>query len=148
MNVLLLDRITNLGDLGDEVRVKPGYARNFLIPQGLALKATEANRKLFSEREEELKKLAIDRLEGAEKRAAQLEDLEITVLARAIEGGRLYGSVGPVEIAREISDLGIEVSKSEVKLAGGVIRELGEYEVEIRVHADVARTIRVIVDTE
>ncbi len=148
MNVLLLDRVTNLGDLGDEVRVKPGYARNFLIPQGLALKATSENRKVFEEREEELKERAIARLEGAEKRAALLQDLEITVAARAIDSTRLYGSVGPVEIAREISELGIEVNKSEVKLLGGVIRELGEYEVEIRVHADVASTIKVIVDAE
>ena len=148
MNVLLLDRVTNLGDLGDEVRVKPGYARNYLIPQGLALKATDANRKVFAEREAELKQLAIERLEGAEKRAALLEDLEITILARSVDAGRLYGSVGPVEIAKEITDLGIEVNKSEVKMAAEVIREVGEYEVEIRVHADVSRTVRIIVDAE
>ncbi|MCY3884768.1 MAG: 50S ribosomal protein L9 [Gammaproteobacteria bacterium] len=148
MNVLLLDRVTNLGDLGDEVRVKPGFARNYLIPRGLALKATDENRKVFAEREQELKAMAVERLEGAEKRAALLDDLEITILARAVDASRLYGSVGPVEIAREISDLGIEVNKSEVKLTTGAIRELGEFEVEIRVHADVSRIVRVIVDAE
>ena len=148
MNVLLLDRITNLGNLGDEVRVKDGYARNFLIPQNLALKATAENRQVFAEREAELKQISIERLEGAEKRAAQLEDLEITILARAMEEGRLYGSVGPVEISRSLTDLGVAISKSEVRMPEGVIRETGEYEVDIQVHADVSRTIHVIVDAE
>lgn len=145
MNVLLLDRVTNLGDIGDEVRVKNGYARNYLIPQGLALKATPENRKIFEDREEELRAQAIEKLEGAEKRAAQLEDLEVTILQRALGEGRLYGSVGPVEISRALADLGIEVNKSEVKMPLGPIREVGEFDVDIQVHADVSRTVHVIV---
>lgn len=145
MNVLLLDRVTNLGDIGDEVRVKNGYARNYLIPQGFALKATPENRKIFADREEELRAQAIEKLEGAEKRAAQLEDLEVTILQRALGEGRLYGSVGPVEISRALANLGIEVNKSEIKMPLGPIREVGEFDVDIQVHADVARTVHVIV---
>ena len=145
MNVLLLDRVTNLGDIGDEVRVKNGYARNYLIPQGLALKATTENRKIFADREEELRALAIEKLEGAERRAAQLTDLEVTILQRALGEGRLYGSVGPVEISRALANLGIEVNKSEIKMPLGPIREIGEHDVDVQVHADVARTVHVIV---
>lgn len=145
MNVLLLDRVTNLGDIGDEVRVKNGYARNFLIPQGLALKATPENRKVFADREEELRAQAVAKLEGAEKRAAQLVDLEVSILQRALGEGRLYGSVGPVEISRALANLGIEVNKSEIKMPLGPIREIGEFDVDIQVHADVVRTVHVIV---
>ena len=145
MNVLLLDRVTNLGDIGDEVKVKNGFARNYLIPQGLALKATPENRTIFADREEELRAQAIEKLEGAEKRAAQLEDLEVTILQRALGEGRLYGSVGPVEISRALENLGIEVNKSEIKMPLGPIREIGEFDVDIQVHADVSRTIHVIV---
>lgn len=145
MNVLLLDRVTNLGDIGDEVRVKNGYARNYLIPQGLALKANSENRKIFADREEELRAHAVEKLEGAERRAAQLADLEVTILQRALGEGRLYGSVGPVEISRALTNLGIEISKSEVKLPLGPIRELGEFDVNIQIHADVVRTVHVIV---
>ncbi len=145
MNILLLDRVTNLGDIGDEVRVKSGYARNYLIPQGLALRATEENRNEFAAREAELRASAIEKLEGAEKRAAQLEDLTITILQRSLGEGRLYGSVGPIEVARTLQQLGIEVHKSEIKMPLGSIRETGEFEVEIQIHADVSRTIQVIV---
>lgn len=146
MNVLLLERVNKLGDVGDEVRVKNGYARNYLIPQGLAMKATEESRQLFKEREEELRANAIEKLEGAEQRAAQLEDLTITILQRTLGEGRLYGSVGPIEITKELAELGIEVHKSEIRIPVGVIRETGEYEVEIHIHADVSRTIQVIVE--
>ena len=145
MNILLLDRVTNLGDIGDEVRVKNGFARNFLIPKGIALKATPENRKIFADREQELRAQAIEKLAGAEKRAAQLDDLEITILQRARDEGRLYGSVGPVEISRALTNLGIEINKSEIKMPLGPIREVGEFDVDIQIHADVVRTVHVIV---
>ena len=97
MNVLLLERVANLGDLGDEVKVKNGFARNYLIPRGLALKATPDNRKIFEDREAELREKAIAKLQGAEQRAAQLTDLTLTILQRSLGEGRLYGSVGPLE---------------------------------------------------
>ena len=148
MNVLLLDRVTNLGALGDEVEVRNGYARNFLIPFGKAMRATSKNREIFAQRRAELEAAAVARLEGAEKRAALLEDLEITILARVGEGGKLYGSVGPIEIANTLTDLEIEVNRSEVRMPEGPIRETGEYSVEIHVHADVSRTINVLVVAE
>ena len=148
MRVLLLDRIANLGDLGDEVNVKNGFARNYLIPHKLAWRATDESRKHFETLREELKQRAIEKLEGAERRAAQLEDQTITILMRVAESERLYGSVGPVEICRALDAQGIEVHKSEVRMPDGVIREKGEYEVEIQVHPSVTRTITVIVEEE
>ena len=148
MNIILLDRITNLGALGDEVNVKNGYARNFLIPQHKALRATDENRKYFDEQRAELESLAIEKLEGAQKRAAQLEEKTITYFARVAEGGRLYGSVGPVEIARILTSEGVEVHKNEVRMPTGIIRETGEYEVDVQVHADIVRTVTVIVEQE
>ena len=145
MNVLLLDRVTNLGDIGDEVRVKNGYARNYLIPKGFALKATPENRGIFADREKELRAQAVEKLEGAERRAAQLEDLEITIVQRSLDEGRLYGSVGPVEISRALANLGIEINKSEIKMPIGPIREVGEFDVDIQIHADVVRTVHVII---
>ncbi|MCY4094217.1 MAG: 50S ribosomal protein L9, partial [Gammaproteobacteria bacterium] len=103
MKVLLLDRIANLGDLGEEVSVKNGFARNYLLPQKLALRSTDENRKRFEEMREELQRRVIERLEGAERRAAQLDDKTLTILMRVAEGGRLYGSVGPVEISTELA---------------------------------------------
>ena len=148
MRVLLLDRIANLGDLGDEVNVKNGFARNYLIPHKLAWRATDESRKHFETLREELKQRAIEKLEGAERRAAQLEDQTITILMRVAESERLYGSVGPVEICRALEVQGIEVHKSEVRMPDGVIREKGEYEIEIQVHPSVNRTITVIVEEE
>ncbi|MCE2407672.1 MAG: 50S ribosomal protein L9 [Pseudomonadales bacterium] len=131
MKVLLLDRIANLGDLGEEVSVKNGFARNYLLPQKLALRSTQMR--------EELQQRVIERLEGAERRAAQLDDKTLTILMRVAEGGRLYGSVGPVEISTELAKQGIEIHKSEVRMPHGVLREVGEYEVQIHIHAEVIR---------
>ena len=148
MKVLLLDKIAKLGDLGDEVSVKNGYARNYLLPQKLALRASDENRQRFEQMREELEQRVIQKLEGAEKRAAQLDDLTLTILMRVAEGGRLYGSVGPVEISTELAKLGIEIHKSEVRMPLGVLRELGEYEIEIHIHAEVVRTITVFIEQE
>ena len=148
MRVLLLDRIGNLGDLGDEVNVKNGFARNYLIPKKLAWRATDESRRHFEELREELKQRAIEKLEGAEQRAAQLEDRTLTILMRVAESDRLYGSVGPIEIASELVAQGIEVHKSEVKMPDGVIRTTGEFEIEIQIHPEVSRSITVIIQPE
>jgi len=148
MNVILLERIGNLGDLGEEVVVKPGFARNFLIPQGKAVRATEANRAEFEQRRAELEKQAAEVLGEAEKRAAQLEGMAVTIVVKAGEEGKLYGSVGTQDIADAIAAKGVEVEKSEVKLPEGTIRELGEYEIDIQPHSDVMVTIQLSVVAE
>ena len=147
MQVLLLEKVQNLGDLGDEVVVKSGYARNFLLPQRKALRATDENRKVFESRRQELETQAIEKLQGAERRAAQLDDFSVTILTRTSDGTRLYGSVGTVEIAKELGELGIDVHKSEIILSEH-IREVGEYQVNIQVHADIVKTITVFIQPD
>ena len=119
MNIILLERVGNLGDLGDQVVVKNGYARNYLIPIGKAVRATEANRKTFETRRAELERVANAKLTGAAERAAKLAGQRVTVIARASDEGRLYGSVGTVEIARALTEAVLPVAKSEVRLPEG-----------------------------
>ena len=137
MNVILLERIGNLGDLGEEVAVKRGFARNFLIPQGKAVRATAENRAVFEERRAELERLANERLGGAQDRAAKLEGMSVTIVAKAGEEGKLYGSVGTQDIADAVTAKGAEVEKSEVRLPEGAIRAIGEYEIDLQLHSDV-----------
>jgi large subunit ribosomal protein L9 len=149
MNVILLERIRNLGDLGEEVGVRPGFARNFLIPQGKAVRATEANRKVFEARRAELERVSNDRLVAAQARAAQLADLQVTITAKSGEEGKLYGSVGTQDIADAVTAArGVEVVKSEVRLPTGVIRVVGEYEIDLHLHSDVTVTVKVVVVPE
>ena len=148
MNVILLDKLPNVGDLGDEVTVKAGYARNYLIPQGKAVQANEANRKVFEERRAELERAANDKLSEAEARAAKLDEFSVRIVVRAGDEGKLYGSVGTQDIADAVVASGVEVLRSEVRLPEGVIRSVGEYEVDIQLHSDVTRTIQVVVDPE
>tara|TARA_B100000809_G_scaffold44522_1_gene38856 strand:+ start:4398 stop:4844 length:447 start_codon:yes stop_codon:yes gene_type:complete len=148
MNVILMERVTNLGDLGEEVVVRNGYARNFLLPQGKVVRATEKNREVFEAQRSELEASAVERLSEAEQRAHRLEDCSVTIVARTGEEGKLYGSVGTVEIAQALSDMGIEVRKSEVIMSEGAIRITGEYKVDIHLHADVTRSINVAVVAE
>lgn len=147
MQVILLERIRNLGDLGDEVPVKNGYGRNFLIPQGKAVRATKANREMFESRRAELEAQAEAKLSGAKGRAAGLEGVTVTVAARADEG-KLYGSVGPREVADALVKAGHEVELAEVKMPVGPIREVGEYEVDVLLHSDVTASVGVIVIAE
>ena len=148
MNVILLERIGNLGNLGDEVAVRGGYARNYLIPTGRAVRATDANRAAFEARRAELETAAGARLTAAEARGEQLTDVAVTLMARASEEGKLYGSVGTADIARALTERGIEISKAEVRMPDGVIRSVGDYEVEIQLHADVTRGVAVHVVAE
>jgi large subunit ribosomal protein L9 len=143
MEVILLERVENLGQLGEQVKVKPGYARNYLIPRGKATEATEANIARFEARRAELEKAAADALSQAQARATQLTDLVVTVVANAGNEGRLFGSVGPAEVADAVSATGNELTKREVRLPEGPIRQIGEYDVPLRLHSDIEVTIRV-----
>lgn len=148
MNVILLDRLSTLGDLGDEVSVRAGYARNYLIPQGKAVQANEENRKVFEGRRQELEAAADEKLGEAQVRAQKLEELSITILVKAGEEGKLYGSVGTQDIADAIVATGASIEKSEVRMPDGVIRTTGDYEVAIQLHSEVTRTVQVAVVPE
>lgn len=148
MNVILLEPIGNLGGLGQEVSVKPGFARNYLLPQGKAVRATEDNRRVFEERRAELAKAAQDRLAFAEVRAKQLEETSLTILVKAGDEGKLYGSVGPQEIAQALTDQGVEVHKREVILSEGAFRVLGDYEVMLQLHSEVSVVVQISIVAE
>jgi large subunit ribosomal protein L9 len=148
MNVILLERMNNLGDLGEEVVVKPGFARNYLIPKGKAVRATPENRSVFEERRAELERVAEGRLGEARARAAKLEGMSVTIVVKAGEEGKLYGSVGTQDIADAVNGKGVEVERSEVRLPEGTIRSIGEYQVDVHLHSDVNATIQVVVVAE
>jgi large subunit ribosomal protein L9 len=148
MQVILLERIVNLGNLGDVVKVKPGYARNFLVPQGLATMATEDNLKEFETRRAELEKASADKLQAAQARAKELDGVTLTIASRAGDEGRLFGSVGILEIVEAFAKQGLEVSKSEVQLPEGPIKLLGEHQVAISVHPEVNFEVTVVVEEE
>jgi len=148
MEVILLEKVKNLGDLGDRVNVRGGYGRNFLLPQGKALRASRANIEVFEQRRNELEKEAADSLATAQKRADKLREATVKVAARVSPEGKLYGSVGPGDVAEALSAGGYEVAKSEVQLSlgSGVIRETGEFEAVVHLHADVEVPIKVVVE--
>ena len=148
MNVILLEKIGNLGDLGDEVSVKPGFARNYLLPQGKAVTADDENRTVFEGRRAELEASANEKLAEANTRAEKLVDKELSIAVRSGEEGRLYGSVGTQNIADALTAEGIPVERSEIRMPEGVIRVLGEYEIAIQLHTDVTAEIKVVVVPE
>ncbi len=146
MEVILLDKVENLGNLGDKVTVKAGYGRNFLLPQGKATMATPANIKIFEARRAELEQLAAEKLAAAKARAAKLNELEISITANAGDEGKLFGSIGTYDISEVLThNAGIEVHKSEIRLPNGTIRHTGEYNVDLHLHSDVNATIKLIV---
>ena len=142
MQIILLENVANLGGLGDRVNVKAGYGRNFLIPQHKAVSATEENVKAFDERRSELQKTADEKL------AAKIDALDITLTTKAGEEGKLFGSITVRDIAEAASSRGVEIAKGEVKMPGGPIRELGEFEINIHVHPDVTAVLKVGVIAE
>ncbi len=148
MDVILLEKVANLGNLGDKVSVKPGYARNYLVPKGKAKLATPENLKEFEERRAELERVAAEALAAAQSRADQLTPLNIEIAHQAGEEGKLFGSVTASEISQTISAAGVEVSKSEVRLPDGPLRELGTHEVSIQLHTDVVAQINIEVVAE
>ena len=149
MEVILLDNVGSLGGLGDRVEVKPGYGRNFLIPQGKAVPATPENVEKFEARRAELEAAAAATLDAAQKRAEAIQALELVqIAATAGEEGKLFGSVGTRDIAEALTAAGCETDKSEVRLPDGAIRELGEYEIMIQLHAEVATTANIAIVAE
>jgi len=149
MEVILLDNIGSLGVLGDRVDVKPGYGRNFLIPQGKAVPATQENIEKFEARRAELEAAAQAAVEAAQARGTAIEALErVEIAATAGEEGKLFGSIGTRDIADALTAAGCEIDKSEVRLPDGVIRELGDYEIMMQLHPEVASTITVSVVAE
>jgi len=145
MELILLEKVRNLGNLGDKVSVKPGYGRNYLLPQGKAVPVTAANLEAFEKRRAEYEAKAAAQLSGAEGRKARLEGVEVTIEANASPEGKLYGSVGPREIAEALQAAGHDVHKNEVIQGEGPIRNTGEYEVVVSLHADIQTTVKVIV---
>lgn len=145
MQVILLERIGKLGNLGDVVKVKSGFGRNFLIPNGKAKPATEANIAEVEKRRADLEKVQAEQLAAAQARAEKLNGLAVTIATKAGDEGKLFGSVGTRDIAEAITAAGIEVQKSEVLLPNGVIRQTGEYDIAVRVHADVEGTIKLAI---
>lgn len=148
MDLILLQKVQNLGDLGDLVKVKSGYGRNYLVPQGKAVPATKENLAAFEARREEFEAAAQDRLGKAQARATGLADLVVEITANASEEGNLYGSIGPREIANAVTALGHEINKSEVIMGEGPIKTIGEFDVVIHLHADVETQVKVIVNQE
>ena len=148
MEIILLEKIPNLGALGDRVKVKPGYARNFLIPKGKATEATKANLARFEARRAELERIAAEALAKAKARAEHLAELIVTLSVKTGSEGRLFGSVGPADIANAVSAAGIELQKQEVRLPTGSIRQIGEYDVDLHLHGEVKTQIRVNVIAE
>ena len=149
MEVILLEKVQRLGGLGDKVSVKAGFARNYLIPKGIAVAATPGNEAEFEARREELERREAEALAAAGEQAAVLEDVEITVLRKAGEGGRLFGSVGPADVAQALGALGHEVTRQQVRMPDGdPVRQLGEHAVTIRVSAEVETAIRLKVEPE
>jgi len=147
MEVILMEKVPNLGNLGDKVKVRAGYGRNFLIPGKKAVPATADNVKMFEERRAELEKAAAEVLAAAQTRADALAQLaSITIQVNASDEGKLFGPIGPVEIASASTDAGVEIAKSEVLMPEGPIHLIGEYSVDVRLHSDVIQAINVIVE--
>lgn len=145
MNVILLEKRRNLGDLGDTVTVAAGYGRNFLIPTGKAVPATKENIKHFEERRAELEAKAAEVLAAAQARADKLAGLEVTITANAGDEGKLFGSVGTSDIAEAVVAEGVELEKKEVRMPEGAIRQTGEFTFEVHLHPEVEASIKVVV---
>jgi large subunit ribosomal protein L9 len=148
MDLILLQKVQNLGDLGDLVKVKAGFGRNYLVPQGKAVPATKDNLEQFETRRAELEAAAADRLGQAQARESGLTDLVVEIAANASEEGNLYGSIGPREVASAVSAQGHEITKAEVVMGEGPIRTVGEFDVVVHLHADVETKVKVIVTPE
>ncbi|MEZ5545431.1 MAG: 50S ribosomal protein L9 [Lysobacteraceae bacterium] len=148
MELILLQKVTNLGGLGDKVNVKPGYGRNFLVPQGKAVPATAANVASFEARRAEYEAKAAALLSDASSRSARFESGSVTIRVNASTEGKLYGSVGPRDIAEAFTAAGLPLNKSEVILGEGPLRRTGEHEVVLHLHADVSVPVKVIVEAE
>ena len=145
MQIILMEKVVNLGGLGDVVKVKDGYARNFLIPQGKAKRATESNLKVFETRRAELEKAQADQLVQAQERGAKLEGLMVQIAQKAGVDGRLFGSVTNYDIVDALKAQGHEVERSQVRMPTGALKQVGEYPIQIALHTDVVVSITIAV---
>jgi large subunit ribosomal protein L9 len=145
MEIILMDKVGNLGNLGDVVKVKDGYARNFLIPQGMAKRATKSNIAAFEARKAELEKIAADRLAAAQARAEKLAGYTVQIRQKAGVDGRLFGSVTNADIAEALVAQGFEVARAEIRLPEGPFKAIGDYSVTLALHTDVTTEITVAV---
>jgi large subunit ribosomal protein L9 len=148
MDIILLEKVRKLGGIGDKVHVKPGYARNFLIPNKKAVFATESNIAMVAVKRVELEKVANVALQEAQERAEKLQLLEVQIVVQASDEGKLYGSIGVRELAEAITGAGIEVAKQEVRLPEGPLHYIGNYEIALQLHSDVTAVVKVAVISE
>lgn len=148
MEVILLEKIDNLGNLGERVKVKAGYGRNFLLPSGKATAATDENIEMFEKRRAELEKIAAEALAEAESRRDAIENLSLTISAKAGDEGKLFGSIGNFDIAEAAVAAGVKLEKKEIRMPEGSIRMIGDYEVEVHLHTDVNGSLKVSVVAE
>jgi large subunit ribosomal protein L9 len=148
MQVILIDKVVNLGNLGDVVKVKDGYARNFLIPTGRARRATQANIAAFAEQKAELERVAAEKLAGAQARAEKLEGFTVTISHKAGVDGRLFGSITNADIADALKAQGHDVAKAEIRLPEGPFKAVGDYAVVVSLHSDVVANVTVSVVAE
>ena len=148
MEVILLNKVDNLGNIGDIVKVKAGYGRNFLIPGGKAVPATPDNVARFEARRAELEQAAAEKLAEANARKGVLEGLSVTIAHKAGEEGKLFGSVGTADIADAVNATGNKVEKREIRMPEGVIRQVGEYDIDVELHSDVVATLKINVVAE
>jgi large subunit ribosomal protein L9 len=149
MNVILLENVENLGSIGDLVKVKPGYGRNYLLPQGKAALATPENMKEIEARRAELEKAAAEELAAAKTRAGTIEGMELVIAANAGPEGKLFGSVGPIDIADAFEKVQVEVERSEIRMPEGPIQELGEFTIGVHLHPEVDVDIQIrVVEAE
>ncbi len=148
MEIILLEKIFKMGDVGDQIRVKPGYGRNFLIPSGKAVLATAENIAKFEARRAELEKQQRETLLSAEARAEKLNTVNVDIQRKAGPQGKLFSSVGPGAVAEAVTGAGVELARNEVQMPDGPIRNIGEYELNVRLHADVSTVVRINVVAE
>lgn len=148
MEIILLEKIKNLGDLGDTVKVRPGFGRNYLVPQGKALAATEANRAVFEQRKAELVRKAEESINAAQMRAKGINGKTVTIAARVADESKLYGSISPNDVVAAAAEAGIELAKAEIDMPEGPLRNTGTYELEIMLHTEVTAVLTVEVIEE
>ena len=148
MQVILLDEVQNLGDLGEEVKVRPGYARNYLIPQGKAVVANEENRKKFQARRLELERLHAETLTQAQERARTIDGVQVQIARKVGEEGKLFGSVTTSDIVEALAQVGHEIKRSELHLSTGPIKQIGDFELSVSLHPEVHVKIKVAVVPE
>ena len=148
MEIILLEKIANLGNMGEKVNVKPGYGRNYLVPQGKAAAATAENIAEYEARRVELEKASADAMTAAQARREELLEKVVTIASHAGEEGKLFGSVGTADIAHALTESGVTVERHEVRLPEGAFRVVGEHEVLIQLHADVDATIKLLIEAD